>query len=170
MCCPLGKVFFIELDGDGKYPVMHFGMTGMLHVCAELHICHSNLTHNEVLYHCRSRVNRHHTIVKHLRILQIPSGRRDGWRWHRQFKSSFYPTETHLFSSYCILQIPRTVRRQKLHSGMLGGWAEFVYAALHSMNHRSRSLVLIPYFLCQRSRISRLSFKSGKALPSRHYF
>ncbi|KAF7784546.1 hypothetical protein Agabi119p4_711 [Agaricus bisporus var. burnettii] len=27
-----GKVFFMELNGDGKHPVMHFGMTGMLHV------------------------------------------------------------------------------------------------------------------------------------------
>ncbi|XP_006453744.1 hypothetical protein AGABI2DRAFT_41042, partial [Agaricus bisporus var. bisporus H97] len=28
-----GKVFFMELNGDGKHPVMHFGMTGMLHAC-----------------------------------------------------------------------------------------------------------------------------------------
>ncbi|KAF9454972.1 AtMMH-1 [Macrolepiota fuliginosa MF-IS2] len=31
-----GKVFYIELDGAGKYPVMHFGMTGMLHVKGQL--------------------------------------------------------------------------------------------------------------------------------------
>lgn len=30
----LGKVFFIELDGEGRNPVLHFGMTGMLQVCA----------------------------------------------------------------------------------------------------------------------------------------
>lgn len=27
-----GKVFYLELDGEGKMPVLHFGMTGMLHV------------------------------------------------------------------------------------------------------------------------------------------
>lgn len=28
----VGKVFYLELDGEGKMPVLHFGMTGMLHV------------------------------------------------------------------------------------------------------------------------------------------
>lgn len=28
-----GKVFYLTLDGDGKMPVLHFGMTGMLQVC-----------------------------------------------------------------------------------------------------------------------------------------
>jgi hypothetical protein len=28
-----GKVFYIELDGEGRHPVLHFGMTGMLQVC-----------------------------------------------------------------------------------------------------------------------------------------
>ena len=28
----LGKVFYIEMSGIGKMPVMHFGMTGMLQV------------------------------------------------------------------------------------------------------------------------------------------
>lgn len=28
----LGKVFYIELEGPGKMPVLHFGMTGMLRV------------------------------------------------------------------------------------------------------------------------------------------
>ena len=27
-----GKVFYLTLDGDGKMPVLHFGMTGMLQV------------------------------------------------------------------------------------------------------------------------------------------
>jgi len=27
-----GKVFYILLDGDGPHPVLHLGMTGMLHV------------------------------------------------------------------------------------------------------------------------------------------
>ncbi|EAU92978.2 AtMMH-1 [Coprinopsis cinerea okayama7 len=27
-----GKVFYLDLDGKGKKPVLHFGMTGMLHV------------------------------------------------------------------------------------------------------------------------------------------
>jgi formamidopyrimidine-DNA glycosylase len=27
-----GKVFYLELDGEGKHPVLHFGMTGMLQV------------------------------------------------------------------------------------------------------------------------------------------
>ncbi|KAI9513137.1 Formamidopyrimidine-DNA glycosylase N-terminal domain-containing protein [Russula earlei] len=27
-----GKVFYIELDGEGRHPVLHFGMTGMLQV------------------------------------------------------------------------------------------------------------------------------------------
>jgi len=27
-----GKVFYIELDGEGRYPVLHFGMTGMLQI------------------------------------------------------------------------------------------------------------------------------------------
>ncbi|KAI0033741.1 AtMMH-1 [Vararia minispora EC-137] len=27
-----GKVFYLELDGDGRMPVLHFGMTGMLQV------------------------------------------------------------------------------------------------------------------------------------------
>ncbi|KII94399.1 hypothetical protein PLICRDRAFT_36669 [Plicaturopsis crispa FD-325 SS-3] len=31
-----GKVFYLELDGEGKMPVMHFGMTGMLQVKGEL--------------------------------------------------------------------------------------------------------------------------------------
>ncbi|KAI0651445.1 AtMMH-1 [Trametes meyenii] len=31
-----GKVFYLELDGDGKHPVMHFGMTGMLQVKGQL--------------------------------------------------------------------------------------------------------------------------------------
>ncbi|KAJ3575910.1 hypothetical protein NP233_g776 [Leucocoprinus birnbaumii] len=31
-----GKVFYMVLDGDGKHPVMHFGMTGMLHVRGQL--------------------------------------------------------------------------------------------------------------------------------------
>jgi len=29
-----GKVFYIELDGEGRHPVLHFGMTGMLQVRA----------------------------------------------------------------------------------------------------------------------------------------
>ncbi|KXN87563.1 Formamidopyrimidine-DNA glycosylase, partial [Leucoagaricus sp. SymC.cos] len=33
---PIGKVFYMELDGAGKHPVMHFGMTGMLHVWGNL--------------------------------------------------------------------------------------------------------------------------------------
>jgi hypothetical protein len=28
----LGKYFYIELEGAGKLPLLHFGMTGMLHV------------------------------------------------------------------------------------------------------------------------------------------
>ncbi|KAL9715987.1 hypothetical protein Ac2012v2_000431 [Leucoagaricus gongylophorus] len=31
-----GKVFYMELDGAGEHPVMHFGMTGMLHVKGQL--------------------------------------------------------------------------------------------------------------------------------------
>ncbi|KAF8746194.1 hypothetical protein AX14_000001 [Amanita brunnescens Koide BX004] len=31
----LGKVFYLELDGEGKMPVLHFGMTGMLHFKGE---------------------------------------------------------------------------------------------------------------------------------------
>ncbi len=27
-----GKVFYIELDGEGRMPVLHFGMTGNIHV------------------------------------------------------------------------------------------------------------------------------------------
>ena len=27
-----GKVFYIDLEGPGKVPVLHFGMTGMLRV------------------------------------------------------------------------------------------------------------------------------------------
>lgn len=27
-----GKIFYMELEGKGKMPVMHFGMTGMLQV------------------------------------------------------------------------------------------------------------------------------------------
>jgi len=27
-----GKYFYIELEGAGKMPLLHFGMTGMLHV------------------------------------------------------------------------------------------------------------------------------------------
>ncbi|KAF8480849.1 AtMMH-1 [Russula ochroleuca] len=27
-----GKVFYIELDGEGRHPVLHFGMTGMLQI------------------------------------------------------------------------------------------------------------------------------------------
>ncbi|KDQ54892.1 hypothetical protein JAAARDRAFT_196275 [Jaapia argillacea MUCL 33604] len=27
-----GKVFYIELDGEGRFPVLHFGMTGMLQI------------------------------------------------------------------------------------------------------------------------------------------
>jgi hypothetical protein len=28
----LGKYFYIQLEGAGKLPLLHFGMTGMLHV------------------------------------------------------------------------------------------------------------------------------------------
>ena len=28
----LGKVFYLELDGEGKVPVLHFGMTGAIQV------------------------------------------------------------------------------------------------------------------------------------------
>ncbi|KAF8887791.1 Formamidopyrimidine-DNA glycosylase N-terminal domain-containing protein [Infundibulicybe gibba] len=31
-----GKVFYLTLDGDGKMPVLHFGMTGMLQVKGEI--------------------------------------------------------------------------------------------------------------------------------------
>lgn len=31
-----GKNFYMELDGKGRNPVMHFGMTGMLQVKGEL--------------------------------------------------------------------------------------------------------------------------------------
>ncbi|ESK95566.1 formamidopyrimidine-dna glycosylase [Moniliophthora roreri MCA 2997] len=31
-----GKIFYIELDGTGRMPVLHFGMTGMLQVRGEL--------------------------------------------------------------------------------------------------------------------------------------
>jgi hypothetical protein len=27
-----GKIFYIELEGAGKFPVLHFGMTGALRV------------------------------------------------------------------------------------------------------------------------------------------
>jgi formamidopyrimidine-DNA glycosylase len=30
--CMPGKVFYIELDGEGRHPVLHFGMTGTLQV------------------------------------------------------------------------------------------------------------------------------------------
>lgn len=33
-CSHAGKVFYLELDGEGRHPVFHFGMTGMLQVCA----------------------------------------------------------------------------------------------------------------------------------------
>ena len=29
---PPGKVFYLELDGEGKMPVLHFGMTGAIQV------------------------------------------------------------------------------------------------------------------------------------------
>ncbi|OSX67900.1 hypothetical protein POSPLADRAFT_1108213, partial [Postia placenta MAD-698-R-SB12] len=32
----LGKVFYIQLDGEGKVPVLHFGMTGMLQVKGQM--------------------------------------------------------------------------------------------------------------------------------------
>lgn len=35
-----GKVFYIELEGPGKMPVLHFGMTGMLRVCRSIGFCH----------------------------------------------------------------------------------------------------------------------------------
>ena len=28
----IGKVFYLTLDGDGRMPVLHFGMTGNIHV------------------------------------------------------------------------------------------------------------------------------------------
>ncbi|KAI0762585.1 Formamidopyrimidine-DNA glycosylase N-terminal domain-containing protein [Fomes fomentarius] len=31
-----GKVFYLELEGEGKHPVLHFGMTGMLQVKGDL--------------------------------------------------------------------------------------------------------------------------------------
>lgn len=31
-CLLLGKVFYLELDGEGKMPVLHFGMTGAIQV------------------------------------------------------------------------------------------------------------------------------------------
>lgn len=31
-CVIIGKVFYMTLEGEGKNPVMHFGMTGMLQV------------------------------------------------------------------------------------------------------------------------------------------
>ena len=31
----LGKVFYIELDGEGRIPVLHFGMTGNVLVSSE---------------------------------------------------------------------------------------------------------------------------------------
>ncbi|KAJ8521791.1 hypothetical protein ONZ45_g1561 [Pleurotus djamor] len=31
-----GKLFYVELDGEGKLPVLHFGMTGMLQVKGQL--------------------------------------------------------------------------------------------------------------------------------------
>ncbi|KAG5723165.1 hypothetical protein E4T56_gene236 [Termitomyces sp. T112] len=33
-----GKCFYLELSGEGKMPVLHFGMTGMLQVKGELPI------------------------------------------------------------------------------------------------------------------------------------
>ncbi|PIL30896.1 hypothetical protein GSI_07065 [Ganoderma sinense ZZ0214-1] len=33
-----GKVFYLELEGDGRHPVMHFGMTGMLQIKGQLPI------------------------------------------------------------------------------------------------------------------------------------
>lgn len=46
-----GKLFYMKLDGDGKQPVMHFGMTGMLHVKGQLPIHYreapSNVTNPE---------------------------------------------------------------------------------------------------------------------------
>lgn len=37
----VGKVFYIELEGPGKMPVLHFGMTGMLRVRDSIpfHLC-----------------------------------------------------------------------------------------------------------------------------------
>ncbi|TFY70054.1 hypothetical protein EVJ58_g24 [Rhodofomes roseus] len=32
----VGKVFYLQLDGEGKMPVLHFGMTGMLQVKGQL--------------------------------------------------------------------------------------------------------------------------------------
>lgn len=29
----LGKLFYLELDGEGKMPVLHFGMTGAIQAC-----------------------------------------------------------------------------------------------------------------------------------------
>lgn len=32
-----GKVFYVELDGEGRAPVLHFGMTGNLLVSPVMH-------------------------------------------------------------------------------------------------------------------------------------
>ncbi|KIP01715.1 hypothetical protein PHLGIDRAFT_32472 [Phlebiopsis gigantea 11061_1 CR5-6] len=44
-----GKVFYIELSGDGKMPVLHFGMTGMLQIKGQLPIHYKEAPKNASL-------------------------------------------------------------------------------------------------------------------------
>lgn len=64
----------MELDGAGEYPVMHFGMTGMLHVQA-FSVVHY---HKPDLFSIsRLEINRQPTTEKRLMFLML-SGRRGG--------------------------------------------------------------------------------------------
>lgn len=44
-----GKVFYMELDGDGRMPVLHFGMTGMLQVKGEQPLIYGDKKRNKPL-------------------------------------------------------------------------------------------------------------------------
>jgi len=74
---PTGKVFYMELDGAGEHPVMHFGMTGMLHVQALLSCTYYHKPDPSFCSISRLEISRQPTTEKLLMILML-NGRHGG--------------------------------------------------------------------------------------------
>jgi len=67
----------MELDGAGEHPVMHFGMTGMLHVQALLSCTYYHKPDPSICSISRLEISHQSTTEKLLMFL-ILSGRRGG--------------------------------------------------------------------------------------------
>jgi len=137
-----GKCFFIDLNGPGRMPVLHFGMTGMLQVCC-LIFRRSCLCPSHPFTQVRGELPMHYR--------EAPRQASNAWPPKFMKVSSTLTTSRRpsrrAVSSFCISQVTR-VRPQNLPSSMPVDLAESVFVPNHSQNLQCQSWASIPSCRC----------------------